>query len=109
MDFDAFQHLAVTRMNVSARRLVAPGPNEAQLSALMTAAAAAPDHGQLAPWRFLLVAAAARVRLADAFAQALVERDASATAQEISKAKEKAYRAPTLLIAIVRIGGDPGV
>jgi nitroreductase len=109
MDFPTFQSLAATRMNVSARRLIEPGPDGAQLAALLALAATAPDHGQLAPWRFILVPAAARERLADAFAQALIERDASATPDEIAKAREKAYRAPTLLIAVVRVGGEPGV
>ena len=106
MEFDAFRRLAGTRTNISAKRLVHPGPTEQQLAELLGVAAAAPDHGQLAPWRFILVPVDARERLADAFARALVERDASAGADDIAKAKEKAYRAPTLLIAIVRLGGD---
>jgi nitroreductase len=108
MDFDAFELLATGRINVSARRLVAPGPDDAQLSHLLSLAAAAPDHGQLAPWRFVLVPDAARPRLADAFGRALRERDPLATAEKVAKAMEKAHRAPTLLIAIVRVGGEPG-
>jgi nitroreductase len=106
MNFDDFQTLAATRTNVSARRLMEPGPDDAQLSALLELAASAPDHGQLAPWRFILVPQEARARLADAFGSALLERDANATQDELAKAREKAFRAPVLLIAIVRLAGD---
>lgn len=50
---DATCALIVSRRNVSPKRLVAPGPNEAQLDSLFAAAAAAPDHGLLLPWRFV--------------------------------------------------------
>jgi nitroreductase len=106
MKFQDLQALAGARTNVSARRLVAPGPDDAQLAALLSLAATAPDHGQLTPWRFILVPAAARGRLAEAFGRALQERDALAAPDDLAKAKEKAYRAPLLLIAIVRLGGD---
>ena len=105
MKIEDLQSLVHSRVNFTARRLVDPGPTEAQLNDLLSLATAAPDHGQLAPWRFILVPASARERLAEAFAQALIDRDANATAEEIAKAHDKAYRAPTLLIAIVRLEG----
>ena len=65
------------------------------------AAAHAPDHGQLLPWRFILVPQAARQPLADVFAQALLERDSAATPEQAEQAREKAYRSPVLLLAVV--------
>jgi nitroreductase len=106
MKFEELHALAASRVNFTARRLVAPGPDEAQLMALLSLATTAPDHGQLAPWRFILVPADARERLGEAFGRALVERDAEASPDEVAQAKEKAQRAPTLLIAIVRLAGD---
>ncbi|HSV48066.1 MAG TPA: nitroreductase family protein, partial [Ramlibacter sp.] len=106
MNFQDLLTLTGSRTNVSARRLLAPGPDDAQLAALLSLAATAPDHGQVTPWRFILVPTAARQRLAEAFGRALQERDAQATPDDLAKAKEKAYRAPLLLIAVVRLGGD---
>lgn len=108
MDYDDFARLASTRTNVSPRRLVAPGPDERQLADLLALAAAAPDHGQLAPWHFLLVPRDARERLGHAFSQALQQRDPLASADELAQAEGKAQRAPMLLIGIVRIAGEPG-
>ena len=37
-------------------RLVAPGPDEAELETILRAALRAPDHGRLRPWRFVVIA-----------------------------------------------------
>jgi nitroreductase len=96
--------LIASRQNVSPKRLIAPGPNEAQLEQMCRAAAAAPDHGLLMPWRFVLVPQARRTNLAEVFALALVERDPGATLEQIEAAREKAHRAPLLMLAVARLG-----
>ena len=93
------------RSNVSARRLASPGPSDAQLAELLRLAAAAPDHGRTTPWRFVLIPAAQRQPLAQAFAQALLERSPGAAQAQLEAAQEKAYRAPCLLVAIACRGG----
>ncbi len=99
-----------TRRTVLPKRLVAPGPCAAELAAILDAAAHAPDHGQLLPWRFVLVPEAARAALAEVFAKALIERDDTATPEQLALAREKAYRAPVLLLAVVDAGrGDPRI
>ena len=98
------------RQTVLPKRLLAPGPDIDQLQALLGAAAAAPDHGQLLPWRFVIVPRTERASLAEVFAQALRERDASATPEQLDQAREKAYRAPLLLVVVVDGQcGDPAV
>jgi len=98
------QVLIASRQNVSPKRLVAPGPDQAQLDALFTAAAAAPDHGELTPWRFVIVPAGKRDLLARVFASALAERDPAATDVQFEAAREKAYPAPLLMLAVARLG-----
>ncbi|HOB65436.1 nitroreductase [Ottowia sp.] len=95
-----------TRQTILPKRLGDPGPDAAQAQAILGAAASAPDHHELLPWRFIVVPAGARDRLADVFATALVERDATATPQQIAQAREKAYRSPLLLLAVVRLRDD---
>ncbi|MDH5205443.1 MAG: nitroreductase family protein [Hylemonella sp.] len=95
-----------SRQNVSPRRLDEPGPSIQQLQAILGTAGAAPDHGQLMPWRFVVVPRAGRERLAEVFALALTDRDPGATAQQIESAREKAFRAPFLMLAVVRLA-DP--
>jgi nitroreductase len=95
-----------TRQTVLPRRLGEPGPSTAQLAAIVGAAAAAPDHNQLLPWRFVQVSATARTALGEAFAQALQQRDAAATPEQLAQSAEKAQRAPLLLLAVVRLRDD---
>jgi nitroreductase len=95
------------RQTILPKRLVAPGPDERELQMIFEAAAAAPDHGELVPWRFVLVPVPARARLAQVFADALIERDGAAAADQIERAREKAFRAPVLMLAVARTG-SPG-
>lgn len=90
------------RQTVLPKRLLSPGPSPAQLRHILEAAAAAPDHGKLTPWRFVIVPMAARTRLAQVFEDALRARDASASADQIAQAAEKAHRAPLLMLAIAQ-------
>jgi nitroreductase len=95
--------LISARRNVSPRRLLEPGPSSDQLTSLFELVAAAPDHGLLTPWRFVVVPAGERGRLAEAFALALIDRDPGATLEQIEAAREKAHRSPLLILAIVRL------
>jgi nitroreductase len=92
-----------SRQTVLPKRLVDPGPDTAQQRALFEAAAAAPDHEQRLPWRFVIVPREQRARLAEVFAQALLDRDAQATHEQVAAAREKAHRAPLLMLAIARL------
>lgn len=91
------------RQDVGPKRLEEAGPDGAQLEQLIRAAAAAPDHGRVTPWRFVLVPRDKRGLLADAFAAALLERDSSAGEERIQQAREKAFRGPLLMLAVARL------
>ena len=103
--WSAAHSLITSRQNVSPRRLAGPAPSSQQLQSVLNLAAAAPDHGQLTPWRFVVVPVDKRVLLAEAFALALIDRDPGATLEQIEAAREKAYRAPLLVLAIARLSG----
>jgi nitroreductase len=108
--FDSVHATVTGRANVSPKRLVAPGPSTQQLRTLLAMAAAAPDHGHLLPWRFVLIPQQQRQRLGDAFVSALIARDPCATQEQLESAAEKAHRAPLLLLAVACTGHpDSGI
>ncbi|GAB4397378.1 MAG: hypothetical protein OHK0048_05470 [Rhodoferax sp.] len=93
--------LITTRQTILPRRLQEPGPTPEQIQAIFEAAAAAPDHGELLPWRFVVVGAARRSELGAVFAAALRERDPLASEADCARAHDKALRGPFLALAIV--------
>jgi nitroreductase len=95
--------LITSRHSVSPKRLVAPGPDATQLQAMVEAAGCAPDHELLRPWRLIRIAPEQRAALADVFEQSLLERLPDAADSARSQAREKAFRAPELLLAIARL------
>lgn len=68
-DLSSPMAMLATRRSGKARDMVAPGPDADALARILQIAARTPDHGKLAPWRFVVVPAEAR----DAFAALLVE------------------------------------
>ena len=102
--------LMQSRQTILPKRLLEPGPDAAQLEQILAAAACAPDHGQLLPWRFVLLPADVRGLLAEQFAAALLERDADVLPAQLEQASEKAFRSPCLLLLVVDgARGDPDI
>jgi nitroreductase len=102
--------LMQSRQTILPKRLMEPGPDAAQLAHILAAASSAPDHGQLLPWRFVLVPSDVRGLLAGQFAAALQQRDAAALPEQLEQAREKAFRSPCLMLLVVDSAcGDPDI
>lgn len=71
--------LLARRRSTKIARFVGPGPDDAQIDALLRLAARVPDHGKLGPWRFVVFAGAGRERGGAALAKAAPERGEIAT------------------------------
>ena len=65
--------LLATRRSGKPRDLVAPGPDATQLAEILQIAARTPDHGKLAPWRFVIVPEEKRDLLAEVIVKAYRE------------------------------------
>ena len=90
----ALSELLHLRQTILPKRLMAPGPNAQQLARILDAAAHAPDHGQLLPWRIVLIGDTERAALGQAFSDALLERDPTALPtpqQQVGRKKQPAY------------------
>jgi nitroreductase len=83
----------------SAGRLAAPGPSPLELERLLQAAARAPDHGRLRPWRFIVLEGAARESFAAAAAAAKRVLSPAMTEEQMAAERDKVLRSPTLVVA----------
>jgi nitroreductase len=81
----------------SATKLVEPAPDRAQLETLLRAAARAPDHGRLAPWRFAVMQGEARAILGEAMAELTRERTPDVAPEVLDGERRKALRAPVIV------------
>jgi len=88
------------RRSVKPMELGEPGPTEAEIETLLTLAARVPDHGKLAPWRFIVFAGDARRAAGDIIAAAFKADRPDATADQIAFERNRLSRAP-LVIAVV--------
>ncbi|MEC3949024.1 nitroreductase family protein [Sphingobium sp. HWE2-09] len=92
--------LLQTRRSGKPRDLIAPGPDDAQLRQILEVALRTPDHGKLAPWRFVTVPQAKRAALADLLEAAYRKEKPDAGRLEIEAMHQFAHQAPTLVVAL---------
>ena len=91
----------------SAKALSAPAPDEAALDLILSSAAAAPDHGRLRPWRFVVIQGNALGRFGDLLADYLRRAHPETDEETLQRERQKAFRAPMIVVvaAICTPGG----
>jgi nitroreductase len=99
-DFSSPIRYFLTRRSAKPRDLVAPGPDDEQLRQILTAAMRTPDHGKLAPWRFVIVGQEQREKLAALLTAAYQAEKPEAGRLEIEAMELFAHQAPTLVVAL---------
>lgn len=89
-----------TRRSGKPRDLAAPGPDLDQLREMVRIATRTPDHGKLAPWRFVIVPNAQRETLATLLADAYRAEKPETGRLEIEAMLQFARQAPALIVAL---------
>jgi len=82
----------------SSGRLTDPGPSPDQLERLLHAAARAPDHGRIKPWRFIVLENAVREAFTAAAALAKRVRLPDMTEEQLAAEREKMSRSPAIVV-----------
>lgn len=89
-----------SRRSGKPRDLAAPGPDMDQLREMVAIAARTPDHGKLAPWRFVIVPQDRREALATLICDAYRTEKPEAGRLEIEAMVQFAHQAPTLIVVL---------
>jgi nitroreductase len=92
--------LLKTRRSVKPIEMTGPAPSAAEIDTLLTVASRVPDHGKLAPWRFIIFEGDARRAIGEKIAAIFAADNPQATADQIEFEKNRLARAP-LVIAVV--------
>ncbi|WP_075215311.1 nitroreductase family protein [Mongoliimonas terrestris] len=94
--------LLTTRRSIPPAFLAEPGPSADEITTLLTIASRVPDHGKLAPWRFILIRGDARTMLGERLADLLLARDPATSAQRLEDERRRFARAPLVVAVISR-------
>ena len=100
---DALQ-LLKTRRSVKPMELTGPGPTPSEIDTLLGIASRVPDHGKLAPWRFIVFEGAARLAAGAAIASAFRADRPDATPDQIEFERARLARAPLVIGVVSRAG-----
>jgi nitroreductase len=95
---DARDLLGLLLSRRSVAKLKGPVPSEAELDLIFDAAVRAPDHGQLQPWRFVIVRGAAQAALADMAVDAARARNPHEPEEKLARVRGKILRAPMMIV-----------
>ena len=96
--------LLKTRRSVKPIELAGPGPTASEIETLLRIASRVPDHGKLAPWRFILFEGNARSAAGEAIASAFRADRPDATAEQIEFERKRLARAPLVIAVVSRAG-----
>lgn len=93
-----------TRRSAPPATLRGPGPDAAQLETLLTIASRVPDHGKLAPWRFIVFEGDGRARAGEVLARAFLAANPDADEKRLSLERTRLSLAPLVVAVISRAG-----
>ena len=95
--------LLLSRRSGSAKAMRGPGPSDEQIKTFITAASRVPDHGKLAPWRFLVIRGEARGALGDVLVTALTTSEPETTGERIALEQRRFLRAPVVIAVVSHV------
>jgi nitroreductase len=93
-----------TRRSMPAFQMKEPGPSKEEIEEILTLATRVPDHGKLAPWRFIVMTGDARKRITGELAT-IAKGDKPDLSEEMIQVEETRFlRAPVVIAVVSRAG-----
>jgi len=87
----------LARASVPIQDLQAPGPDDAEIAKIIAAASRVPDHGRLAPWRFIVYRGEAREEIGRKLAALAEEREGPLPVGRRNQELTRFSRAPVVI------------
>lgn len=98
-----------TRRSVPTRFLGPPGPNERVIERIISAGIRVPDHGKLAPWRFILFGGAAREQAGDMLLKLRSGRGDTMSEEDMNQERHRFSNAPLVIAVVSRAAEHPKI
>jgi nitroreductase len=94
--------LLKTRRSAPQGTLMSPGPNARDIDTLLEVAARVPDHGKLAPWRFIVFEGEGRDRAGEIIGDIYAKRNPEVDSKRLDYEKKRFSFAPLVIGVISR-------
>ncbi|WAP68675.1 nitroreductase family protein [Jiella pelagia] len=94
-------HLLATRRSIPIPMLAAPAPSGSELERILTVAARVPDHGKLAPWRFILYRGDPAAAIGRALAKLVTSREGERMTETRAKVETDRFTRAPLVVGVV--------
>ena len=98
--------LLSTRRSIPIPMLAEPGPSGAALDEILTIAARVPDHGKLAPWRFILYRGETAVQIGEALARLVESRAVGPVSDSRHQVEATRFSRSPLVVGVVSTAAE---
>jgi nitroreductase len=98
-----------TRRSVPAFQMCEPGPSRPEIEEILKLASRVPDHGKLAPWRFIVYAGAVRERISLELADMAMANRPDISEEMIAVEKSRLTRAPVVVAVVSQAAPHPKI
>jgi nitroreductase len=95
--------LLLTRRSVKPFTMTAPGPDGRELEIILRAGARVPDHGKLAPWRFIIFRDDARRAFGEVLSKRFREVEPAANDDRLALEANRLMQVPVVVAVISRL------
>jgi nitroreductase len=95
--------LLLSRRSGSAKAMAGPGPSPEQLRQILACGARVPDHGKLAPWRFVVFEGEGRTRIGALLADVVQRTEPDASPERLALERNRFLRAPVVIGVVSRV------
>lgn len=98
-----------TRRSVKPMLMEGDAPDAAEIATILGIASRTPDHGKLAPWRFIVIEGEARLRAGDMLAAIYKADHPDADAETLAFERRRLARAPLAIGVVSRASAHPKI
>jgi len=91
-----------TRRSIPAFQMSGPGPSKGEVEDILKLASRVPDHGKLAPWRFIVYRGAERQRISEALAKIAMADKPDLSDEMVKVENTRLTRAPVVIAVVSR-------
>ena len=102
-DIKLIDYLAVRR-SIPAFQMCEPGPAKAEIEEILRLASRVPDHGKIAPWRFIVYRGQQRAHLGEELLKLALEAKPDLSEEMIQVERARFTRAPVVVAIVSKAG-----